>query len=1182
MPRETPAPPQRRRRRWLWAALALLALVLAAPTLLSLTHWPGELIASQLPASAGSLQVGGTSLAWTGPLSIEGLTLTDPAGEDVVAVERVTIAGGLLGLLAGDSSAVSVVVDGPRVNLVVSPGGTNLDALLTEAAARRERNARRPGGSSPTRPVSIVVNNAAVRITDTTTGQRWQLSDAQLRADDPGRGLNAIEATLSAVLSGVVAKGAPAPPAGKITARIGAAEGGGRLAQVTAGSLPLSLVAPLVRRVDPTADLAGWVSLEGKTAWSSEGIAAPESLAPADLLATLLAGDVRSSGVARLAAVDYRGAASDGAVVRLDQIEAPWRLAAAGDRLAIEQLDVALPFGEGRVSGSLTPAEVRNWSDGAPLAPRDLRLTGRVEFDRLAAVAPQLVRLRQDARIESGRLDAEVTCDRGRVQARLQSSPLTGLVGGERIAWRDPIDVRVAAAQQNPQAGARGWAIESLTAESTFFSAKAQGDAGRLKGQLQFDLDRLAEQLRPIVDLGDTRLAGAGSADFDAQRSPQSGRWRLNTSGEVNQLLVGPDSAPLANEPNLSFTAEIDGAAFDETAPTGKIELSAGADELVVELPRGVGAGPQPLRVELSGDAARWWRRVAFLGDLPQPEQLALAGTVELRIDGVRQGDRVEVERANLALLDVAVDTGRLGPDTTRIALKGERIEASGRGVWDSRRRAVSIDDAQLVSSVASARLRNAAFAAGAPESLRGEAVYEVDLGLLGRWFPAPQGPARYSVGGVVTGGVTARGVPEGTSLKLSAKGDRLAIRDREAADRTKAVVWSEPALRLAGDAMVTSVAGPDGRARAAVEFRDTRVESDSLNGTLGGRIADVAAMRGVEVGGGVDYDLEKLTPMLWPSLGDGVRLVGRDRASFRVESDASAPADAPLIRRLAGRIEAPWQGANLFGLAVGPGRLAANLRGGVLQADPIDVAVGQGRLTATATARIDPAPAVVSLRPGPLVTDVAMSAEVNEQLLKYIAPVLADATQIDGKYSLSLADCVLPIDEQALAQQGRAAGVLDVHRVRVTPGPAVAEWVALVRQIQSVARDGVESIAKPRDSVLVAIDNNRTEFWMQQGRVYHRGLAFYVGDALVQSSGSVGLDETLDLVLAVPILDDWVDRRPQYLGRLRGQAIRIPIQGTFSRPKINSDAFRQLSRSLLENAAAGLLEEGLRRLFDK
>jgi translocation and assembly module TamB len=247
--------------------------------------------------------------------------------------------------------------------------------------------------------------------------------------------------------------------------------------------------------------------------------------------------------------------------------------------------------------------------------------------------------------------------------------------------------------------------------------------------------------------------------------------------------------------------------------------------------------------------------------------------------------------------------------------------------------------------------------------------------------------------------------------------------------------------------------------------------------------------MRGVEMGGGIDYDLEKLTPMLWPHVGDGVRLVGRDRLTFRIATDEAAPANAAPIARLKARFEAPWQSADLYGLPVGSGRLVATLERGVVQVAPLDVAIGDGRLTATAAATLDPSPGMMTLKPGPLVTNVAISQQVSDRLLKFIAPVLADATRSEGKFSITLSEFAVPLSQPSTGPpQGRAVGVLGIQQVRVLPSPAVAEWLAMAKQIANMAKDGVTVAPQASDSPLVTIDNSQVEFQMIDGRVYHRG----------------------------------------------------------------------------------------------
>lgn len=1196
------APPrseQRPRRRWWsWGGIGLVTLVLAGPSLLSLTPIPLSLIAGAVPPDAGSLGARGASLSWTGPVAVSGIELRDPQGAVIFSADKVELAGGLLGLAAGKSGPLDVRIESPKVDLAVGPGGTNFDAVIRALKAKQSQSAAESAdpqapAAKTQRPLNVQVVGAAARITDVSTGAQWVIDGVDVSLIDPARGVDAIELTAAGKLSAVARPDAPAPPRGEFNVRLGEAAEGGRLARVQVTGVPLSLLDPFLKRGDPTAAVTGWLSLDGDAAWRPQAGASTTGATPAEVIHALAVGGVRSAGALQLRDVEFRGAATQGGPVRLASIDGPWRLAAAGQGIAIQQLDLTSEVGNVAVIGAVTPDEADRWSRGVAQAPRDLRVAARVDLDRLAAVAPQLVRLQQDARIDSGRVDVTATSKEGQVDARLSTSALAGVAGGRRVEWREPLDLRIAARQEVPTAGLAGWALEGFKAASTFFQAEAAGDATRLEGQAEFDLDRLAKELAPLVDLGDTRLAGAGQTRFAIDRNETTRRWRLDARGGVKDLFVGTAAAPLAQEPALNFSAKLAGSLDTlATPPVGAIDLTAGEDVLVVTLPDSASGAARPFEVRLSGDAARWLRRVAVASlQTPSPESISLVGAIEFTAAGATGANGGTLDRFNLSLTGLGLDTASLGGP--RLLLRDERIEATGVATWDNRTREVRVASGQAQSSVASARVNDVLVALANPAASRGEAAFRVDLTRLDGWLPPRTGPARYAASGLVEGTTRLRGVPEGLQVLVKATGQRLTLVDRSprppanGANRPSAgpqTVWFEPQLSLDADAMVTSLAADAGRSPSyAIDIRNARVQSQSLSGSFGGRIADVVAMRGVEMGGGVDYDLEKLTPMLWPHVGDGVRLVGRDRATFRIATDDAAPADAAPIARLRASFMAPWQSADLYGLPVSGGRLAATLERGIVRVDPIDIAVGDGRLTATAAATLDPPPSSLSLKPGPLVKDVAISQQVTERVLKFIAPVMADAARIDGKFSMTLREFAVPLQPPATGPRpGRAAGVLDVHQVRVLPGPAVAEWLAVAKQIAGMAKEGVDVVSQSRESVLVSIDNSQVEFQLVDGRVYHRGLQFTVGDAVVRSAGSVGVDETLDLVLSVPILDEWVDRRPTFLARLRGQELRIPVQGTLNRPKVNQDAFRQLSSQLIESAAAGAIEGGINLLLEK
>ena len=53
----------------------------------------------------------------------------------------------------------------------------------------------------------------------------------------------------------------------------------------------------------------------------------------------------------------------------------------------------------------------------------------------------------------------------------------------------------------------------------------------------------------------------------------------------------------------------------------------------------------------------------------------------------------------------------------------------------------------------------------------------------------------------------------------------------------------------------------------------------------------------------------------------------------------------------------------------------------------------------------------------GPLITNVRISPEVSEAMLKYVAPVLAGATQSEGQFSLQLDGTRVPLAD---TEEGR------------------------------------------------------------------------------------------------------------------------------------------------------------------
>jgi translocation and assembly module TamB len=200
--------------------------------------------------------------------------------------------------------------------------------------------------------------------------------------------------------------------------------------------------------------------------------------------------------------------------------------------------------------------------------------------------------------------------------------------------------------------------------------------------------------------------------------------------------------------------------------------------------------------------------------------------------------------------------------------------------------------------------------------------------------------------------------------------------------------------------------------------------------------------------------------------------------------------------------------------------------------------------------------------------------------MLKYVAPILAGATRVDGKFSIDLAETQIPLgDAKKLSTEGR----LSVHQLTVFPGPLIADVVRLIQQIQSLKdpESLLGATTAPKQAKLMAMNDQQIDFKVIESRVYHRNLQFVIDDVPITSQGSVGFDQTLALELSIPIQDRWIDGEDALRG-LAGQSLKIPIQGTFQNPRIDERAIADITKQIIRNTARDAIGGEINRQIEK
>jgi len=208
------------------------------------------------------------------------------------------------------------------------------------------------------------------------------------------------------------------------------------------------------------------------------------------------------------------------------------------------------------------------------------------------------------------------------------------------------------------------------------------------------------------------------------------------------------------------------------------------------------------------------------------------------------------------------------------------------------------------------------------------------------------------------------------------------------------------------------------------------------------------------------------------------------------------------------------------------------------------------------------------------MIENVAISPEMCQSWLQYVAPILADATRVEGRFSLDLQEGVFPLHDP---MQGEANGTLVIQGAEVRSGPLAQGYVQLARTMEAVVNAKPASAIDQGSASLITLPPQQVSYRLTQNRVYHQGLIVQSGDVQIVTSGWVANDQTMQLVASIPIRDSWIERAP-WLASMRGTAVTIPVRGNINNPQIDTRVIQQLSQNMIDNAARGALQEGINR----
>ncbi len=1168
-PEGTPSSPAtkpvvRKKRRWFrrlalgFAILLVLLLVVVgfAPQLAGLPPMRAAVLAIVNSKLRGTVRLDDYSLSWTGANELRGLRLADSQQRQVLSVARIAVSGGLWSLLASGLNFGTIELESPHVTLTLDEHNhSNLaDALGAKvsgpapenAPAQRENTGAGTdlGADLPALRGRLVIRDGKASVTRAggapveAEGVACDFSVDTL-ADIRG----SLELTLNRetrIAGQAAVKGLER--GGKID--VNGASGVASLAS----DQPIDL-APLAAMFAPDLQLTGTLMLEGNATFGAGKVRGTVSLNAKSLRSE------KSQGVQPLDA----GLGGDFEVTS-QAVGGNLRLESQAGGATVEfRADLsgttAIPSADHLLAAALT---------GESIALPDFSLQAQGGFD-LAAVdraIPGLLRLSDGQRLTRGKLEVK--------QLTLRGGPSPS-AGGEMSL--SELEIKRGEQSHEPQpisfaldaglVAGKGLELRKSNLKSVFVNIAAQGLASELSATIDVDLAKAGSELGAFLDVAQANLAGAVRGTFTVARTDaEHFETKIDLQGDALRGQFGGHALDLQH-------AALRGA--------GRLTLAAGT---VARLET------HDANVDLDGQfiatAGGWYDFVAggfdaqaslkridlgFLGSRTGgvfgPQLVRYSGVLSGELQAARQAaDQPLRTDGRIAASALLVDGRPLNDEGASLTWAGTQIAPGYREL--------RIERAQLRSAAAQIDASRTAITLGDQVeldlTLSGNAdlarVFALLTPLLS-WEKAPAIAGRLTL----EGSAATHGPVVSTRLRSGIAGLTIGV--------------GEQAVRQ--QQVDIALNGRVDNAAHKLSLESASVNAPLMNLELRGEIGELDHSPVAALTGKYDLAWEPLTQLMHefaPATRDSVALAGRSASELRASGSFNDPASKPAFRGLRLGTQVGFGGATVYGVQLGGATLNPSLQDGMLVIPLAEIAAAGGKLRLGGTLDFtgDEATFVLSERTA-LLENVPVNRAVSEALLSRLNPVFAGLTQIDGSMSLVTTGVLVPFGD-SLRARGVGRGRLDMKAVRLQPGGFMSELLSL-----SVLAAG----AKKGETFAVQVSG--CDFELHDGRLSYQDLTLkFPAEFDLQFHGSVGLDDTVDLIVSIPISAPLLERLGvsgaalQYAKDFSGGRIEVPLVGTRSQPRLDLAKVdvQPIVKKLLEMQAGGAVDDLLKGLGGK
>lgn len=1164
-----------KRRMWPWMLLLFLAAVFFLPMIVGQTALKDKAIKYATSDFNGTVNVDHVSLGWFSPVKLKGISVLDAESQPLLQVDEVTTTKPLLGFITG-SDYGEVVISQPVMHLLLRPDGSNLeDALAKYISVSATEPKNELQSMQPFRLPAMTVKCVGGRavVTSVATNEQWDVDGLNVVAKT-----NTLEAPLALEVQcqfldqqgsaiGGFATNCQVDGAGDALAF--------NSAQIAINSqhVPLALAAPIANRFVGPTQTAGYATGELQLAYSAPGNEISINVSQMEITD------------AAISAPQFIGPDS----FHAKRLTASGQLNISPQLISATKFVVESEFATLNADGMFEPNQLSNLVSEGQLVSTPFHMEGAVDVARVATMLPNTLQLHEDLKIQSGvvsfqassRQKENAESSQNRIVVNVDTANIRAKRGNQDIVWQKPLRVAGVVNQVNGQ-----FAIEDVIVDSDFLTMRGAGSIQTGNFEANGDLAKLVERVSQFADLGGAELAGTLHGQFGWKLAPVSGNENslslqnrpINIGGRFN--ISNPSikwpTLPLWEPEQIAIQLVSNGKSIDKET----ISIEGGNVNIVI--------GNEKLKANMAEPVANLWQQQSWKFNCAMTGRLAgwlghaknfvdlgdIAGDGDVNLNCIAH---VDTNVLKLHQINAAVD--QFGFDGYGMIIREPRLESKANLNYNFANGNVSLSKIAVAGRSIAANSETLLVTFAPNMQVQGDVKFQGDVNRIADWYGLSPNPTDIRWYGTLQGtaslasnenGIGGRVVSRVTDL-LAAQpvkvGQQAGSPMQTVSNRTEwQEIWKEANVDIQSDVQLSNDFD-------SIRIQDLNVNSSSLMMKTQGTVSQLTSAFLMDLAGSWNPNWQMVNSLLDAYTGKMARFSGSGEQPFIIRGPlfGSNAAQAGWIPpQLQMNTNVAWEAADIFNFVLGPNKLNISVDQSVAHVTANSVSVLGGSVNLNSTVDMRETSPLLFIDQGPVAENIQLTPETCREWMKYVAPIFADATSAQGTFSINSRGMQVPLMEPMTAN---AQGTIRLSNVTIGAGPLADQLLSSINQIRSIVKPN--SSRQQRDhSTWLRMEEQEVPFAVQNQRIFHDGIKFSHDEVTIRTKGSVGIDQTLNMVAEIPLADEWLDSGDGLLQSLKGQSISIPISGTVMRPQLDKRAFQQLTQQIVKSAAGSALNK--------